>query len=248
MRLSVVCVLLVESALCQLNFGGNQQATRNFPTATSSSEFGATKEFTHRVNQKFFNFNRCCRNAERYCNRPCAGQECAANCRVQCGFLGGLCPAVSCSVANPLQCTGGVTVTTTSTTAAPITSSCDPGYTLSGSKCYRLVSSSANYLQAVLGCVSLGASLASVSSQAEQDAVFALTGAAGAWIGLTDFLNEGTFSWVDEAPVTFTNWRVNQPNNGNNNQHCTQIRPDGDWDDVICDKQQAYVCQKNARP
>lgn len=247
MRLSVVCVLLIESALCQLNFGGNQQATRNFPTATSSSEFGA-KEFTHRVNQKFFNFNRCCRNAERYCNRPCAGQECAANCRVQCGFLGGLCPAVSCSVANPLQCTGGATVTTTSTTAAPITSSCDPGYTLSGSKCYRLVSTSANYLQAVLGCVSLGASLATVSSQAEQDAVFALTGAAGAWIGLTDFLNEGTFSWVDEAPVTFTNWRVNQPNNGNSNQHCTQIRPDGDWDDVICDKQQAYVCQKNARP
>ena len=86
------------------------------------------------------------------------------------------------------------------------------------------MSSSANYLQAVLGCVSLGASLATVSSQAEQDAVFALTGAAGAWIGLTDFLNEGTFSWVDEAPVTFTNWRVNQPNNGNNNQHCTQVR------------------------
>ena len=86
------------------------------------------------------------------------------------------------------------------------------------------MSSSANYLQAVLGCVSLGASLASVSSQAEQDAVFALTGAAGAWIGLTDFLNEGTFSWVDEAPVTFTNWRVNQPNNGNNNQHCTQVK------------------------
>ena len=93
----------------------------------------------------------------------------------------------------------------------------------SGSKCYRVVSSSANYLQAILGCVSLGASLATVSSQAEQDAVFALTGASGAWIGLTDFLNEGTFSWVDESPVTFTKWRVNQPNNGNNNQHCTQV-------------------------
>jgi len=113
---------------------------------------------------------------------------------------------------------------TTSTTAAPIISSCDPGYTLSGSKCYRVVSDPANYLQAVLGCVSLGGSLASVSSQAEQDAVFSLTGASGAWIGLTDFLNEGTFSWVDESLVTFTNWRVNQPNNGNNNQHCTQVR------------------------
>ncbi len=95
---------------------------------------------------------------------------------------------------------------------------------ISGSKCYRVVSDPANYLQAVLGCVSLGGSLASVSSQAEQDAVFSLTGASGAWIGLTDFLNEGTFSWVDESLVTFTNWRVNQPNNGNNNQHCTQVR------------------------
>ena len=82
-------------------------------------------------NNKFFNFNRCCRNAERYCHRPCAGQECAANCRVQCGLLGSLCPAVSCSLANPQQCTGsGVTTTT----AAPITSSCDSGYTLSGDK------------------------------------------------------------------------------------------------------------------
>ena len=46
MKLSVVCLLLVQSALCQLNFGnGNQKATRNFP-ATSSREFGATKEFT----------------------------------------------------------------------------------------------------------------------------------------------------------------------------------------------------------
>ena len=86
----------------------------------------------------------------------CAGQECAANCRVQCGLLGGLCPAVSCSVANPLQCTGGTstTSTTSTTTASPIISSCDSGYTLSGSKCYRVVTSSSNYLAAILGCVS----------------------------------------------------------------------------------------------
>ena len=81
-----------------------------------------------------------------------------------------------------------------------------------------MVSSSANYLQAILGCVTLGASLATVSTQAEQGAVFALTGAFGAWIGLTDFLNESIFSWVDESPLTFINWRVNQPNNGNKYQ------------------------------
>ena len=44
--------------------------------------------------------------------------------------------------------------------------------------------------------MSQGAELATISSQAQQDAVFSLTGATGAWLGLTDFLNEGTFSWV----------------------------------------------------
>ena len=79
---------------------------------------------------------------------------------------------------------------------------------------------------------------------------------------------------MDGSAVTYTNWRQQplQPNNGNNNQHCTQVhiyistsslylviyiiynlfniqvRPDGDWDDVICDKNQPYVCQKAARP
>ena len=88
------------------------------------------------------------------------------------------------------------------TTLAPSTSSCDAGYTTVGSKCYKVVTSSANYLQvgfldlsipifmihqpsltcllqAILGCVASGATLATVSSQTEQDAVFALTGATG---------------------------------------------------------------------
>ena len=94
----------------------------------------------------------------------------------------------------------------------------------------------------------MGASLATIDSQDQQDALFSLTGAAGAWIGFTDFLNEGTFSWADESPVAYTNWRSNAPNNGNNNQHCTWIRSDGEWDDVLCQLSKSYVCQKNARP
>merc|ERR1711915_403683 len=63
------------------------------------------------------------------------------------------------------------------------------------------------------------APLATIESQAEQDAVYALTGSTGAWIGFADFLDEGTFSWVDGTAASFTNWRNNQPNNGNNNQN-----------------------------
>ena len=61
---------------------------------------------------------------------------------------------------------------------------------------------------------------------------------------MTDLLDEGVFAWVDRADLGYTNWKNNQPNNGQNNQHCVWIRPDGSWDDVTCKKTEAYVCQK----
>jgi len=109
------------------------------------------------------------------------------------------------------------------------------------------VTGPANYLAAILECERRGGSLVTVESQAEQDALYALTGSAGAWIGLADFLDEGEFGWTDGSPLTFSNFRPGQPNNGNNNQHCTWIRPDGLWDDITCKKQEQYVCQKPPR-
>jgi len=176
----------------------------------------------------------CCSRTTALCASPCAGQECTKMCEVKCGFLGSIvCTPLACSVANAAQCIA--------------TSACADGYTEVGTKCVKVVAGPASYLDAITGCIAEGATLATIDSQAEQDAVYALTGTTGAWIGLTDFLDEGTFSWVDGTAVSFTNWRNNQPNNGNNNQHCAWIRPDGEWDDVTCKKTQAYVCQMAAQ-
>jgi hypothetical protein len=148
------------------------------------------------------------------------------------------CDPVSCALANPGQCTF-------LTTPAPVTSSCETGYTSVGSKCIKVMTEPANYLTAITSCISKGAKLASIESQDEQNAVFALTGTSGAWLGLTDFLDEGDFSWVDGADVGYTNWRDSQPNNGENNQHCVWIRGDGEWDDVTCKRMEAFVCQRD---
>jgi len=187
----------------------------------------------------------CCVFAAKHCVVPCIGRNCTDQCTVRCGFLGMFtCNPISCQVANPLLCTAVTTTTTASTTT------CDSGWTQVGSKCYIVQAGPSNYYDAIAGCIALGGKLATIESQAEQDAVFALTGADGAYIGLQDFLDEGQFSWVDGTALGYTNWRPNgQPNNGNNNQHCVWIRPSsssdpGTWDDITCKREEKYVCQK----
>merc|ERR1711936_139693 len=113
-----------------------------------------------------------------------------------------------------------------------------------GMSCVKIITKPANYLQALQDCQTRGAELASVHSEEEMAKIHSLTGTKGAWIGLTDFLDEETFSWVDGSPLNFTAWGGGEPNNHNNNQHCTWIRPDGQWDDLTCKDQKQYVCQK----
>jgi len=201
----------------------------------------------------------CCVWAKKYCIVPCIGQKCTSQCTVRCGFMGKYtCSPISCQVANPILCTAATTTvtSTTSTTVTTVTTvsttstttlstNCD-GWTQVGSKCYKVEAGPSNYYDAIAGCIAIGGKLATIESQAEQDAIFALTGATGAYIGLSDFLDEGVFAWVDGTAVSFTNWRPNQPNNANSNQHCVWIRPDAGWDDVTCKKTEQYVCQKSA--
>merc|ERR1711874_28181 len=215
----------------------------NFTFSQISLPGRVFEEFTHKVRGRFLSLTNCCNNAERYCKRPCAGRPCTSQCRIQCGFLSGLCPPVTCQAANPAQCSGG-----SGGGGGGGGSRCPTGYTDLGRVCVEVVAGPANYLSAILDCERRGGTLATVESQQEQDALYALTGSTGAWIGLTDFLDEGEFAWTDGSPVTFSNFRAGQPNNGNSNQHCTWIRPDGFWDDITCKKQEQYICQKPPRP
>lgn len=84
----------------------------------------------------------------------------------------------------------------------------------------------------------LGANLISVQSASENsDLVTALANQGYSsnviWIGFSDAVTEGTFTWFDGAPVTYTNWAPTEPNNAGD-EDCVQIYADGSWNDLAC--------------
>lgn len=85
---------------------------------------------------------------------------------------------------------------------------------------------------------SLGANLVSVQSATENAAIVtALSnqGYAGQliWIGFSDEVTEGNFTWYDGSPIVYTNWAPGEPNNAGD-EDCVQIYADGGWNDLSC--------------
>jgi len=64
----------------------------------------------------------------------------------------------------------------------------------------------------------LGGHLATINSQAEEDWIFNTFSSYGVqqhnlWIGLNDIEQPSNFTWASDAPVIYTNWRSDQPDN-----------------------------------
>ncbi len=89
-----------------------------------------------------------------------------------------------------------------------------PGFTylgeLNGHKYFRSNNLDKTWQQAKDWAIGLGAHLATLTSEAENNF---LTGPE-AWIGLTDEAVEGTFVWVTGEPFVYSNWFPGNPNNG----------------------------------
>ncbi len=80
-----------------------------------------------------------------------------------------------------------------------------------------------------------GANLISIGDAQENACITAALQQYGGviWLGFNDEQVEGTFEWYDQSPITYTNWAGGEPNQSGN-EDCTQIYPDGQWNDLDC--------------
>ncbi|MBI4954212.1 MAG: DUF4215 domain-containing protein [Myxococcales bacterium] len=101
-------------------------------------------------------------------------------------------------------------------------------------------------------CVQIGAHLLEITDAAEQTSVAPLMVAGQTWIGLTDWLVEGSYVWdlgaMGEVPLgAFTNWDATEPNNSSqntNNADCVEAENGGKWRTEACDQQLNYICER----
>lgn len=122
--------------------------------------------------------------------------------------------------------------------------------------CYMFFSTKATRAAAMTTCAAQGgATLASITNQAEHQFVANLVGANEAMLGGNDLTTEGVFRWDDNNAFTYTAWRSGEPNNANGGFEEDCIVMQGQlvsdpWDDRPCDNSvvaaatYAFLCER----
>ena len=106
-------------------------------------------------------------------------------------------------------------------------------------------------------CVAAGGNLASIHSDADQEAArqacMSASGdadgfAADCWIGLSDSATEGTFVWTDGTPNDYQHWAPGEPNAWASQATCTETAtPSVDEDAAACAAACSPWCRSSIR-
>jgi len=125
---------------------------------------------------------------------------------------------------------------------------CPEGWTFSGPsrQCYKFFSDTLDYDSAIAQCAAINGKMPMPKSEYENDQLLSEVNSRSnsVWLGLDDRATEGTFVWVDGTPADgWSNWNDGEPNDHGIGEDCTQLKEDGHWNDVPCDRSYNYVCQ-----
>lgn len=130
--------------------------------------------------------------------------------------------------------------------------------------CYLVDTELRTFAAAQAHCKELNAHLVTLSSEAENDFAWSLHGDEH-WIGLQDGKmprqsGVGTYAWVTNEPLEYTNWSADQPNatktecveGGACYEHCVNQWKGGDhesqWNDRYCMHTIVSICEWDSVP
>lgn len=125
------------------------------------------------------------------------------------------------------------------------------GETYSGDlqSCYRIVSIPAlPWAQASIDCTLWSAGrghLVSVASVGEDESLRNLAAGAQVWLGASDAKAEGDWQWLSGEAWLYQNFASGRPDNQERSEHCLSLGSDGLWDDVACERELPYICERS---
>ena len=117
--------------------------------------------------------------------------------------------------------------------------------------CYVFLQARGTWTDGQAACENAGPDLlgASITSPMENEFVSAFVPSLDFYTGGNDLDVEGTFTWSDEEPFTFENWRAGEPNNSEGREDCLVIQGNlgSVWDDRSCSEILPILCERADR-
>ncbi|XP_070537335.1 macrophage mannose receptor 1-like [Ptychodera flava] len=123
----------------------------------------------------------------------------------------------------------------------------DTSWEAYGGYCYHFSKSKElkSWPEAVYECQRLEGHIVTISSPQENSYLQRVLqeNHMNVWIGLNRN-KQGVFEWVDEQPVSYTNWAEDEPNGHITGEDCVEMfYHSGEWNDVDCYQKLGFVCK-----
>uniref|UniRef100_G1KTH1 C-type lectin domain-containing protein n=1 Tax=Anolis carolinensis TaxID=28377 RepID=G1KTH1_ANOCA len=116
-----------------------------------------------------------------------------------------------------------------------------------GDSCYYFSDTTEQWENAKKICAAVNSHLIIINSNTEQNFVVQKIKQTSVWLGLHDTEVEGTWRWVDGSLLERNGyWKSGEPNDAHGAEDCAVLYKEKNWNDIPCDKNVQFVCEKSA--